>query len=72
MLIDTARKWHALAERRRKHFAELHRSGRWRRFYREDAFQAGMRDAQREVERWGKIIERSEGADPLRKEDDGT
>ena len=62
MLNETARKWHALAQRRRNHFVELQRSGRWRRMYSEHAFQAGMRDALREVEAWARVIEKSEGA----------
>jgi hypothetical protein len=28
-----ARKWHALAERRLAYYNELHRSGRWTRYY---------------------------------------
>ncbi len=60
MSTETARKWQALAERRRKHFAELHGSGRSRRIYSEETLQAGMRDAERDVESWGKIIEQSE------------
>jgi len=35
---DIARKWHALAERRREHFTDLHNSGRWRKYYREHNF----------------------------------
>jgi len=30
---QTADRWRALAERRHKHLTELHRSGRWRRYY---------------------------------------
>ena len=33
--MEMARRWHALAERRRQHFADLHDSGRWRKYYRE-------------------------------------
>ncbi len=60
MSTETARKWQALAERRRRHFAELHGSGRSRRIYSEETLQAGMRDAERDLESWGKIIEQSE------------
>jgi hypothetical protein len=70
MSTETARKWQALAERRRKHFAELQRSGRSRRIYSEEALQAGMRDAERDVESWAKVIEQSEAADPSRKRTD--
>jgi hypothetical protein len=47
-----ARRWHALAKRRRDHLAELYDSGRWRRYYKEEVFRAQMRDAVREVEHW--------------------
>jgi hypothetical protein len=33
-----ARKWRALAERRRAHFVELYHSGRWKRYYSEEQF----------------------------------
>ena len=69
MSTETARKWQALAERRRKHFAELHRSGRSRRIYSEEALEAGMRDAERDVESWGKIIEQSEATDSRKRND---
>ena len=55
--IESLRKWHALAERRRKHFAELHRSERWRRYYREDVFHAQMKEVIQNVEIWGKVLE---------------
>ena len=42
--IDVVRKWHALAERRRKHYVELYRSDRWRRYFTEDVFLLRMRD----------------------------
>ena len=56
--IETVRKWHALAERRRRHFVELYRSERWRRYYTEEAFLAAMRDVIQNAETWGKILER--------------
>ena len=47
-----ARKWHALAERRRKHLAELYDNGQWKRYFSEEAFRSHIRDAVREAEHW--------------------
>jgi uncharacterized repeat protein (TIGR03809 family) len=52
-----ARKWQALAERRRAHLAELYANGHWKRYFSEEAFRAQMRDAVREVERWSVIAD---------------
>ena len=56
--IETVRKWHMLAERRRRHYVELYRSERWRRYFTEEAFLLRMRDAIQNVETWAKILER--------------
>ncbi|MEA2928892.1 MAG: hypothetical protein QOG38_1320 [Hyphomicrobiales bacterium] len=58
MSIENTRKWHALAERRRAYFVELYRSGRWRRYYGEDAFLAHLRNVKADVEHWAKVLER--------------
>ena len=58
---ESARKWHALAERRRRHYVELYRSERWRRYFGEEAFLLLMRDAIQNVETWAKILERMTG-----------
>jgi uncharacterized repeat protein (TIGR03809 family) len=63
--IESARKWHALAERRRNHFVDLYRSERWRRYYSEDAFRAHMKEVIQNVETWGKVLE-NVGAAPAR------
>ena len=47
-----ARKWHALAERRRKHLAELYESGAWHRYLAEETLRAHLREAVREEEQW--------------------
>ena len=60
--IESARKWHALAERRRRHYVELYRSERWRRYFSEEAFLLLMRDAIQNVETWANILERMGGA----------
>ena len=64
--IESVRKWHALAERRRRHFVELYRSERWRRYYSEEAFMLQMRDVIRNVEAWDEVLGNSpaEGAEP--------
>ena len=56
--IESARKWHALAERRRRHYVELYRSERWRRYFTEEAFLLRMRDVIQNAEAWAKILER--------------
>ena len=56
--LDAVRKWHALAERRRRHYVELYRSERWRRYFTEEAFLLRMRDVIQNVETWAKILER--------------
>jgi len=57
--IETVRKWHALAERRRRHYVELYRSERWRRYFTEEAFLTHMRDVIQNVETWAKVLEKS-------------
>ena len=49
---EAVRKWHALAERRRRHYVELYRSEKWRRHYSEEAFAMLMRDVIQNVESW--------------------
>ena len=56
--IESARKWHALAERRRRHYVELYRSERWRRYFSEEAFLLRMRDVIQNAETWSKVLER--------------
>jgi uncharacterized repeat protein (TIGR03809 family) len=59
--VDTVRKWHSLAERRRRHFVELYRSERWRRYYTEEEFLTQMRDVIQNVEAWEKVLSRPDG-----------
>ena len=58
MSIETVRGLHALAERRRRHYVELYRSERWRRYFTEEAFLLRMRDVIQNAETWTKILER--------------
>ena len=53
---DLARRWHALAERRRQHFADLYDSGRWRKYYREQNFLSQMRETARMAEAWDRVV----------------
>ena len=53
---ENALRWRSLAERRRAHFTELYNSGRWKRYYTEEAFQAHMREVTRGVEAWNSVI----------------
>jgi uncharacterized repeat protein (TIGR03809 family) len=62
--IENTRKWHALAERRRAYFVELYRSGRWRRYYAEDAFLAHLREVMQSVEQWAEVLKRWDTAAP--------
>jgi len=50
-----ARKWRALAERRRAYFVELYHSGRWKRYYSEEQFLTRLREAIRVSDRWAEI-----------------
>jgi uncharacterized repeat protein (TIGR03809 family) len=45
-------RWRELAEQRLAHLADLHASGRWRRYYSEATFTADLRDAERAVAAW--------------------
>jgi uncharacterized repeat protein (TIGR03809 family) len=57
--IEAVRKWHALAERRRRHYVELYRSERWRRYFTEEVFVLRMRDAIQNAEAWEKMLNRA-------------
>jgi hypothetical protein len=56
---QVAQEWRELADRRREHFADLERSGRWRHYYTEDQFLAQMRDVIRAAEAWARIAGRA-------------
>ena len=61
MPVDAVRKWHAPAERRRRHYVELYRSDKWRRHYSEEAFAMLMRDVIQNVESWNRVLEEMTG-----------
>jgi hypothetical protein len=52
---DVARKWVALAERRRSHIAELRESGRWRHYYTWEELLAELREAVNSRNEWARI-----------------
>jgi hypothetical protein len=54
--VETARKWHNLAERRRAHLLKLEQTGRWKYFYSDQSFQAQMREANAEVGKWSELM----------------
>jgi uncharacterized repeat protein (TIGR03809 family) len=57
---DVARKWRDLADRRRDHFIELYRSGRWTRYYTEEQFLQRMREVIRASEIWARLAQAPE------------
>ena len=59
-----ALKWRSLAERRRDHYLELYRSGRWKHYYSEADFLTEMRKAAALAERWIEIAPLRERAAP--------
>jgi hypothetical protein len=59
-----ARKWHALAERRRSHLKELHDSGTFKRHVTEEMLRVHMREAAREAEGWGAMAGEATPAAP--------
>ena len=59
--VESVRKWHSLAERRRRHFVELYRSERWKRYYTEEAFRSQMREVIQNVEMWEQVLHQTAG-----------
>jgi uncharacterized repeat protein (TIGR03809 family) len=59
-----ALKWRDLAERRRAHFIDLYRSGRWKHYYTDVEFMAEMRAADALARRWAKIAPTPEERNP--------
>jgi uncharacterized repeat protein (TIGR03809 family) len=52
---SVARRWHALAERRREHLIELRESGRWRHYYTSEQLLEVLRDAVNTRDAWARI-----------------
>lgn len=56
---DLARRWHHLADRRLANFTEMHRSGRWRHYYRTEAqFAARMLEVIKAAKIWAELAGR--------------
>jgi uncharacterized repeat protein (TIGR03809 family) len=49
---EIARKWMMLAERRRDHLDELHRTGRWRKYFSEEKLLSLKRATERTIQEW--------------------
>ena len=56
-------RWCALAERRLEYLTELFDSGRWRRFYGEQAFLENVREAKSAVKIWHNLLSRDASRD---------
>jgi uncharacterized repeat protein (TIGR03809 family) len=59
-----ARRWHALAERRRAHVIELRESGRWKHYYTAEALLDALREAVNMRDAWAKIAGLQEAEAP--------
>ena len=53
-----ALKWRNIAERRRNHYLDLYKSGRWKHYYTDDEFLIEMRQAVAISDRWAVIAPR--------------
>jgi hypothetical protein len=58
---DVARKWLALAERRRAHIVELRDSGRWKHYYTSEQLLDVMREVLRTRDQWAKLAGLEDG-----------
>ena len=52
---EMVRKWRSLAERRRAHFIELYRTGRWRKYFGEQEFLKIVREIAADLEGWDAV-----------------
>jgi len=53
---SVALKWRDLADRKRQHFAEMYRSGRWKLYYdQEEEFLARLREVVEAADAWHRI-----------------
>ncbi len=56
-LVEAAHRWRDLAERRLADLADLHGSGRWRRYCKEeDELLADLKEARRAIEIWSDLL----------------
>jgi uncharacterized repeat protein (TIGR03809 family) len=59
-----ARRWHALAERRRAYIVELRESGRWKHYYTAEKLLDALREAVSTRDAWARIAGLQEGDAP--------
>ena len=59
---SVARKWLALAERRRAHVVELRESGRWRHYYTPAELLEAMREAIDSRDEWARLTGLEKGS----------
>jgi hypothetical protein len=57
-IAETAQKWRDLVNRRRAHFLELQKTGRWKHYYAEGQFLLLMREALGLAKAWSVIAPR--------------
>jgi hypothetical protein len=62
---SVARKWHAVAERRRAHFFELRDSGRWRHYYTWDELLDVLHEVVNSCDEWARIAGLDHGDAPV-------
>ena len=55
---EVALKWRDLAERRRAHFIDLYKSGRWKHYYTDNEFREELGRAVAIAQRWARIAPR--------------
>jgi hypothetical protein len=53
---SNARRWLALAERRKAHFVELCESGRWKHYYKHSDLEGERRKIEFVCDRWAAIV----------------
>ena len=53
---EIARKWCALVQRRREYLAELYRSGRYKKYFTEQALLNQMREAAAAAQQWEALM----------------
>jgi len=68
-LDHVTRQWHDLAERRLAYFAELYRSGRWRRYYQQEQFAVRMQDVIRAARAWRDLANQAKTEQPVTRKD---
>lgn len=61
----TARKWRALIQRRREHLTELYRSGRYKKYFTEEALLHQMRETVKAAEDWDTLLAARASDSPL-------